>query len=79
MTVGYLLAMVYPDTEVSQPVLQNPHLLWHIRTNAINRTCEKGMSIVTKPKSSVLGDHSAMLIVFPPSTELDAWLHLLFI
>jgi len=36
VTVGYLPAIVYPDTEALQPVLRNPHPLRHIRTNPIN-------------------------------------------
>jgi len=38
VTVGYLPAIVYPDTEELQPVLRNPHPLRHIRTNPINGT-----------------------------------------
>jgi len=38
VTVGYLPAIVYPDTKALQPVLQNPHPLQHIRTNPINGT-----------------------------------------
>ena len=38
VTVGYLPAIVYPDTEALQPVLRNPHPLRHIRTNPINGT-----------------------------------------
>ena len=41
MTVGYLPAIVYPDTEALQLVLRNPHPLRHIRTNPINGTCNK--------------------------------------
>ena len=39
-------AIVYPDTEALQSVLQNPGLVRHIRTNPINGTCNIRLEVL---------------------------------